>query len=231
MKRPCSIRIIAAALTVLLMNGCDMEPAVSLLNPHDPLSAQYIPTVPAGLDANTGLDSVVNLGWYDESLGEEGFVVERRLGNPGVFTRIATLPPNTTRYADSLTLPIGQLYGYRVGVLLHGTVTGYTNAFPVTFNAYPPGLRGTFTAPTVIRINVDLFSAFRRWTLERSVDGGSYTVFITEPSSVGQCIDSTLTAPHTYLYRCTATTGRNITSYSAPIGVKYSGGSFIFFTP
>ncbi|NUN68609.1 MAG: hypothetical protein HUU02_02750 [Bacteroidetes bacterium] len=231
MMPPSSLPVIAAAVTILFLNGCDMEPDVSLLNLHDPFSAQYVPTLPTGLDANTGLDSVVNLGWYDESLGEEGFVVERRLGNPGVFTRIATLPPNTTRYADSLTLPIGQLFGYRVGVLLHGAVTGYTNAFPVTFNAYPPGLRGTFTASTVVRINIDLFSPFRSWTLERSVDGGSYTVFRAEPSSVRQVFDSTLTAPHTYLYRGTATTGRNITEYSAPLGVKYSNGNFIFFTP
>lgn len=223
--------ILAAALTFLLLNGCDMEPSVSLLNPHDPKSTQYIPTIPTALDANNGLDSVVNLGWVDESLGEEGFVVERRLGNPGAFTRIATLPPNTTHYADSLTLPDGQLFNYRIGVLLHGSVSGYTNAFPVTYTANLPGLRATFTAPTVIRINVDLFGAFRSWTLERSVDGGSYSTFRTEKSSVLLCTDSTLTAPHTYLYRCSATTGRNTSAYSLPLGVKYSGGSFIFFTP
>ena len=43
----------------------------------------------------------LNLSWQDNSSVEEGFYIERSLGQGGPFERIATLEPNSTSYVDS----------------------------------------------------------------------------------------------------------------------------------
>jgi uncharacterized delta-60 repeat protein len=70
---------------------------------------------PTNLTATTQPDLSIQLAWTDNSNNEDGFAVERRLGENGTYVQIATVPPNTTSYTDPAAgLSPNNYYYYRV---------------------------------------------------------------------------------------------------------------------
>ncbi len=55
----------------------------------------------------------LQLTWADNSSGEDGFLVERKVGQAGTYVPLATLGPNTVAYEDT-SVQIGVTYCYRV---------------------------------------------------------------------------------------------------------------------
>lgn len=55
----------------------------------------------------------LHLTWADNSAGEDGFLVERRVGQQDPFLPLATLGPNTVTYVD-MAVQTGVTYCYRV---------------------------------------------------------------------------------------------------------------------
>lgn len=68
---------------------------------------------PDGLVATPISFSQVDLSWTDLSPDELGFVVERAVGENGLYEEIALLGPNVTTYSDTAVYP-SRFYYYRV---------------------------------------------------------------------------------------------------------------------
>lgn len=76
------------------------------------INPQSIPNMPVGLLAKvSGLK--VNLTWYDDSINEENFVIEKSVDASATFTVVATLGKNIISYVDENVLT-GKTYTYRV---------------------------------------------------------------------------------------------------------------------
>lgn len=72
---------------------------------------------PGDLTATAASGTSITLNWTDNASNEEKFVIQRKLGDGGTFTDIATvpaiLPPDTTTYTDT-GLAADNYYYYRV---------------------------------------------------------------------------------------------------------------------
>jgi hypothetical protein len=71
------------------------------------------PVTPSQAHAVLVAPTEIDLAWQDNSTNEDGFRILRKTGSAGVFTLIATLPANTTTYADTGLTP-GTFYDYHV---------------------------------------------------------------------------------------------------------------------
>lgn len=69
--------------------------------------------------------SVAVLEWIDNSLNEDGFLVERST-DFGPFLPLAKVPANTVRYEDSAVKP-SRYYSYRVRAYNDMGISGHTN--------------------------------------------------------------------------------------------------------
>jgi hypothetical protein len=74
----------------------------------------------------------VTITWQDNSEGESGFAVDRKLVAETEFRELALLDPNTVTYTDT-TVVVGESYVYRVRALgLEGGEVSSTETEPVT---------------------------------------------------------------------------------------------------
>jgi manganese oxidase len=90
------------------------------------------PAAPTNLTGTASFNSV-SLQWYDRSINEDGFKVER-LAPKGLWTVIATLPAGTAsvvKYNDTTALA-RTTYSYRVGAFINKGGTAYSNTITVT---------------------------------------------------------------------------------------------------
>lgn len=63
--------------------------------------------------------------WTDNSVNEDGFILERKQGVGGVFTQVATLGADVTTFGD--TTPDVQVYCYRVKAFNIAEESAYSN--------------------------------------------------------------------------------------------------------
>lgn len=95
---------------------------------------------PGSLTATTISTSSIRLDWADNSANEDGFKVERKLGELGSYSQIASVGPDTTSFTDT-GLASNNYYYYRVRA--YSTANGdshYSNeahALTVFLNALP----------------------------------------------------------------------------------------------
>lgn len=68
----------------------------------------------------------ISLGWFDNSANEDGFRIERKLGQGGSYSSLATVGPNTEAYDDA-AVNSGVTYCYRVKAFNAAGESGYTN--------------------------------------------------------------------------------------------------------
>lgn len=68
---------------------------------------------PTELAASASSDTSVSLSWGDNSVNEDGFKVERKLGVTGTYAQIATVAASVTTYSDT-GLAANSYYYYRV---------------------------------------------------------------------------------------------------------------------
>jgi tartrate-resistant acid phosphatase type 5 len=83
------------------------------------------PSAPTGLDATALSSNQIRLDWTDRSSNENGFYVERLTNS--VWTRVATLAPNTSAYTSTGLTPFTR-YSYRVQAFNDAGVSAYTNS-------------------------------------------------------------------------------------------------------
>lgn len=68
----------------------------------------------------------IQLDWMDNSANEDGFRVERKLGQTGNYGSLTTVGPNTETYVDTSVDP-GVMYCYRVKAFNSAGESGSTN--------------------------------------------------------------------------------------------------------
>ena len=171
------------------------------------LTAAYrtTPPAPTALTATAVSGTQVDLAWTDNSTAEDGFRIERCVGQGcTAFVEIATVAANVTTYQNT-GLTAGTSYGYRVRAYSVAGNSAYSNtatATPPTVPATPTGL----TATAVSGTEIDL-----AWTDNASNEDG----FRIERCEGAGCTS----------FAEIATVGPNVTTYAntgATAGTSYS---------
>ena len=67
----------------------------------------------------------LTLTWQDNSNNEEGFNIERKVGQTGTFAPLGQTAANVATYVDT-SVPNGQLYCYRVNAFKTGEVSPWS---------------------------------------------------------------------------------------------------------
>ncbi|MGK7313465.1 MAG: fibronectin type III domain-containing protein [Candidatus Longimicrobiales bacterium M2_2A_002] len=173
------------------------------------------PADPTALAATLAEDgSRVALEWTDNAATESGFRVHRRVG-AGTYTVLDTVPANTTVYTDT-ALQADATHTYRVDACSDAGCSGFTNEAAITTAPLAPS---ALAASVVSATRIDLTwtdnsateNAFR---IERSVDGGAFTLLATVDADIVAFRDETTTADTRYAYRLAACNDGGCSPYS-----------------
>jgi hypothetical protein len=73
----------------------------------------YASDIEVELQSTMGALPRLQLSWRDNSSDEDGFLIERKIGQAGAYVHLVTLPPNTVTYVDT-SVQEGLIYCYRV---------------------------------------------------------------------------------------------------------------------
>jgi len=101
---------------------------------------EWNPNPPTGLEAKAASYSQIDLSWQDNSDGESGFKIERKIGAEGTYGQIATVGENVTTCSDA-GLAAEQTYYYRIrayGTTFGSTTSSYSNEASVTTPSIVP---------------------------------------------------------------------------------------------
>jgi hypothetical protein len=208
-------------------------------------TADTAPSAPSNLTANATSCNNVNLSWSDNSNNESVFKIERKESG-GTYSEIATVPANTTTYADT-TVQAQKTYYYRVRAYNASGNSSYTDEVNVTTPACgtppnkPTNLSASALSTTEIKLtwsdNSDNEDGFK---LERKEEGGTYTEIKTLPANTTSYTDTGLKPNTTYYYRiraynsvgysdysneANATTQKEITIPNKPTNLQATAGS------
>ncbi len=143
-----------------------------------------------------GSNKSVKLTWVDKSLNETGFVVQRALSTMGPWTTLATLAPNTTTYSNKIgtskttyfykvyaanTVGDTQTLGFpTVTSKSADTIILSTGTTQTGLPGTPTNLTATYkTGPQVLLTWSDNATNESGFLVERSVNGGAYTLITT----------------------------------------------------
>lgn len=138
-------------LLCCLVIGCESPIDFERKNVHDPQSPAYATTAPGNVKAEIYDEEILRISWRDSSLGEKGFLVERKVGN-GTYTTVISTPPGVESVFDTATE-----YGsflYRVTALSEkGTSNNsISNALLVTHWAPGPPLNKPQNSPSLVKL-------------------------------------------------------------------------------
>lgn len=128
----------------------------SRTNPGDVESENYSPSRPQNMTLSRS-GSAVNISWRDQSLGEQGFILEKSFDYQS-WTRIASLPENSTSFMDES------------GVL---AFTNVYRLYPFTVTDSDTTL-GDFTQNALqisSELNPELREDVLRWEGDENIDG------------------------------------------------------------
>lgn len=180
-------------------------------------------TAPSGLTATSGGEQRIDLAWTDNSDDEDGFQIERRLGQSGTFSAIATGSANVVTYGD-VGLTAGTEYCYRVRAVRGADLSSYTNVQCATTDSPPPppppAAPSDILAAAAAANRIDL-----TWTdnagdetgfsIERRLgQSGSFAEVGQAAANATSFANSGLEASTEYCYRLRAFNGGGYSSYS-----------------
>jgi FtsP/CotA-like multicopper oxidase with cupredoxin domain/fibronectin type 3 domain-containing protein len=168
------------------------------------------PKAPSNLAATLSFGPVITLNWQNNATNQTGFSIERSV-NGGVFSVIGTVAANVFTFTDNTGAP-ATTYAYRVAATNAQGSSLYSNTVQVVVPA-PPAAPTNLTVTLLSGPRVSL--TFRDnannetgFIIQRAIDGGAFTDFITLPAKNGNgnvtYMDTTVTLNHTYAYKVTA---------------------------
>jgi galactose oxidase len=184
------------------------------------------PDAPSSLTATTVSSSQINLSWTDNAATESGFTVERSADGVS-FVTIATLGANATSYQNTGLSP-STTYRYRVSAQNSAGSSNPSNIATATTAAATPT---SVAAPTTLtaaaasasQINlawVDNANNETGYSVERSVNGTTFTQIASLAANVTKYSNTGLAANTRYYYRVRAVSGTLFSSYSNVANVK-----------
>lgn len=187
----------------------------------------FIPDAPSELVASINSATSIALTWSDNSLNEDGFVIERSIGADNNFlTLVDNIPFDITNYIDDNLLP-GTTYYYRIRAKAGTNFSAYSNVasvtLPVGFPDAPTDLEAIAVSMTSVSLiwtdNADDEIAY---TLERATGlQGFFTVLSDAlPPDTEAYLDEGLVPDMTYIYQVKAKNTSGDSDYSNPLIVE-----------
>ena len=169
---------------------------------NDIWSFQYpVPDAPEELTVTDLTLTEVSLRWNDLSDNEQGFVIERSVGDGVSFSPLASLSADATTYQDN-TLGSNQVYYYRVQAVGQSDNSSFTNVVSVNTYSAPDGLIATMQSDTTVMLNWQDNSAIETgFVIERSPDGTTYAIVDTLEADLTSYTDAQTMAGIDYRYR------------------------------
>jgi hypothetical protein len=193
------------------------------------------PNSPLNLTARGISSSAIELEWTDRSDNETGFVVERQ--GPSFFTGfvpLATTAPNAKTFTDSGNPPQTS-FRYRVRAINAAGVSAYSNeatgstlAATSPAPAAPAGLVARDASAAQLRVDLswtDMSSNESGFELERSTNGGPFTLLQALDQNSTSAADSSLARKQRYAYRIRSVNGTGASAYSNVASVLLDGPS------
>lgn len=190
------------------------------------------PYQPSGLSLVKMPDGSIGLSWVVNSSNEDGFTVERKIGN-GAFLPLATLPPKTASYLDTAPPQGEQLLTYRTKVFnANGSSPFSAELKLLTALAAPTGLTVQTVTNSEVKLSwINNSTALDGFKIERkNGDSGEYFQIGTTGSATTEYNDKGLTVG-VYTYRVRAyITNDMMSAYSneATVSINSSGSSGCF---
>jgi hypothetical protein len=162
------------------------------------------PAAPSDATATAISTSEIDISWSDNSLNEDGFLIERRIAG-GSYTNLVSLGADSTSYGDT-GLNDGTLYEYRITAFNGSGSSGGVTADDATTLAPPSGAGATTLSDSEIQVTwTDNSASESGYRIERSLAGADdYTVVETLAADSIFYNDSSLSAATGYDYRITA---------------------------
>ena len=232
-----SLYFLIIIVILILIGGCDSPTEFDRNNPSDPSSTAYIPEPPSNITISFS-KNIVSISWKDTSLAEDGYLLEKSIGDSLHFQSIAMLPPNTTQYQDS-TKDIVPTIWYRVSsfsnkgsIIAHHINKSIKLDSAYCFPAIPKSLSLAYTRNIVQISWIDSSQNEDGCTIEKAIDDSTLfnTLSVLAPYSQGYT-DTTneISANTWYRIKTHAIVGNQVVNrYSNP--VKVDVGSIVSFS-
>ena len=219
------------------VNGAGASEISTELRVDVPL-APVVPAAPGAVVATYSGGQVV-VSWADLSTDETGFSVERSV-NGGLPYVVGTVAAGAVEYID-MAPPRGTTCVYRVaavnGVGSSSPVSGPAVVIPEAVPAAATGLVAVVSGNAVSVSWVDVATNEVSYRLERSVNGGSYLLWVVLNAGTTSYVDTAVVAGNTYSYRVIAAnaagdspasnTGTVLVPVSAPLAPSSLVGSAV----
>jgi len=162
--------------------------------------------------------STIRLNWQDNSSGEDGFKIDKKIGTGEWAIGFATVGENITTWSD-ISAEINQNLEYRV-YAYKGINTSTTLATPTIDNTFPAPTNFTVTQTSITTANLtwnDNSIGEEKFEIERKLPAEANYVKITEVTggdgATKSWNDTTLEPGLTYDYRVRAVKGTDISAY------------------
>ena len=173
----------------------------------------------------TSVDTLIQLRWVDNSIFEDGFVLERDAGTG--FEVIAELETDITGFLDS-DMEYGIVYTYRVAAIADGELSDYSwevaRLSPLQFG--PTYLTADDVGNNIQLVWNDNCIFEEGYIVERN-SGAGYTPIATLGANAASYLDSDMTFDVIYRYRVAAFTSTDQSDYTN----SYSIQSPLGFSP
>ena len=169
----------------------------------------------------------VELQWTDNSTGELGFVIQRRVTSGSVFSQVGMVGPNETVFTDTTGLVGGSSYTYRVAARGQFGLSGWSNeesALTLYQDISPP----TSLASVYLALSKSVRLTWRDNTVlenetrveRRTNPAGGFAEIGKSGTDTTLYVDSTVQHGFTYAYRVRAhTVDGHFSAYSNEVTV------------
>jgi fibronectin type 3 domain-containing protein len=179
--------------------------------PASGVGTTSVPNGPFGLSVTSASSSELDLAWYDSAVNETNFIVQRATSASGPFSTVATLPANTTSYADT-GLVASTTYYYNVfaenAVGDSGSTTGNgttDSGTTGTAPAAPTGVATRTNSNSAITVSWNASAGATSYAVLRATSqGGPYSTIATLGADATSYGDTGLALSATYYYEVQA---------------------------
>jgi len=170
---------------------------------------------PTQLALSQVTDSNIELSWVDNSIFEDGFIIERKVIGAN-FSAIDTLTADTTIYVDNGLSNLIQ-YKYRVKAISGNKSSIYSNEQSLQTNfPEPTELSLLLLSDTECQLTWSDNTNFEEgFIIERNESNTSFVEIVNIPSNSTSYIDQNLNDGLLYIYRIKAYNGNNSSNYSS----------------
>jgi hypothetical protein len=203
--------------------------------PLQPEAGMAVPAAPSELKATALSGTRIQLSWSGDGRNADGWRIERRRTDVGLWFHVKTIPPRATSCVDDFTNVVmpGKTYTYRVAAFSAGGESEFSNEATVTTPAVavpaaPSELKAIAVSPTLIKLtwkdNSDSEDGFQ---LECRVGaaGEWKPVQGRTPANVPSFTDYGLDSGQTYAYRVRVFNAAGESAWSNEVAARTNQGN------